>query len=84
MLAIWEIGWVNERTYWMKAWISPMVMVPLHGQVAAQDADGDIAQVADEVHDRDHQAGQELRFPGRVVQGVVDLVELLNALALRR
>jgi hypothetical protein len=26
MLAIWVIGWVNERTYWMNAWISPTVI----------------------------------------------------------
>jgi len=26
MLASWVIGWVKERMYWMKAWISPMVM----------------------------------------------------------
>ena len=56
----------------------------LDRQVAAQDADDHIAQVADEVHDRHHQAGQELRFPGRVVQGVVELVELLDALLPRR
>ena len=66
MLAICVIGWVNERTYWMKAWISPMAMVALDRQVTAQDTDGHIAQVADKVHDREQQAGQELRFPGRV------------------
>ncbi len=26
MLAICASGWVNERTYWMKAWMSPTVM----------------------------------------------------------
>ena len=26
MLAIWVIGMVNEREYWMKAWTSPSDM----------------------------------------------------------
>ena len=55
---------------------------PSDRQVAAQDADGHVAQVADEVHDRHHQAGQELRFPGRAVERVVELVELFDALCL--
>ena len=28
MLAIWVMGWVNWRTYWMNAWMSPTVMAP--------------------------------------------------------
>ena len=82
MLAICVIGWVNERTYWMKAWISPTVMVPLDRQVTAQDTDDDIAQVADKVHDGHHQAGEELGFPGRIIQYIVEPVELLDALRL--
>jgi hypothetical protein len=26
MLAIWDIGWVNERMYWMNACTSPNVI----------------------------------------------------------
>ncbi len=52
------------------------------GQIASQDTDGDITQVADKVHDREQQAGQELRFPGRVEQGSIDLVKLFDALGL--
>ena len=28
MLAIWAIGRVNERMYWVKAWISPTATAP--------------------------------------------------------
>src|SRR5271157_4622190 len=52
----------------------------LDRQVAAQDADGYVAQVADEVHDRKHDAGQELGSPGRTEERGVDLVELSDAL----
>src|SRR5450759_973582 len=54
----------------------------LDGQGTAQDTDGDIAQVADEIHDGEQQTSQELRFPGRVVEGSIDLVKLLNTLGL--
>ena len=29
MLAVWVIGMVNEREYWMKAWTSPSDIVPV-------------------------------------------------------
>ena len=37
------------------------------GQIAAQHTDADIAEVADEVGDRHHDAGHELSLPGTVV-----------------
>ena len=37
----------------------------LHGQEAAGDGDGHVAQVADERHDRLHEAAEELRLPRR-------------------
>ena len=40
------MGWVKLRTYWIKAWISPMVMMPLAAKNAANDGDSHIAQVA--------------------------------------
>ena len=44
-------------------------------QHGAGHRDGDVAQVADEVHDRHHHAGQELAFPGRLVEDMVRFAE---------
>ena len=41
-----------------------MVMVSIDSQVSAQNTDPDVTQVANEIHDGEQQAGQELRFPG--------------------
>ena len=50
----------------------------LHGEEAAQDRDGDVAGVADEVHDRLHEAREELRLPCALEQAVVGLGELAD------
>ena len=46
------------------------------GQIAAQDADQHVSQIADQVGGRHHDAGEELRFPGRFVELVVHRIEL--------
>ena len=78
--AIWVMGWVKLRTYWIKAWMSPT------GDASAGTAStppsnghGHIAQIADKVHNRLHQAGEKLALPGRVVQSLsLVLVEFLG------
>jgi len=50
----------------------------MDGQIAAQDADADIAEVADEVGDRLHESGDELGLPGGVIQPAVEVVEFLD------
>ena len=49
----------------------------------ARDTHGDVAEVADEDHERHHEAGEELRFERALAQAAVDLVEglLRGALA---
>ena len=76
MLASWVMGWVNDAHVLDEGLDVADGDGVLDGQVAAQDADRHIAQVADEGHDRHHHAGQELRFPGRAVERVVVAVEL--------
>ena len=48
---------------------------PVDSQPAAQHTAADIADVADEIGDRLHGAGNELGFPGRRVKTVVQVVE---------
>ena len=71
------MGWVKLRTYWMNAWMSPMVMMR-----AAKNAAGNghcyIAQVAHKGHDGLHQAGKELAFPGGFKQAVVGFVKIIQ------
>ena len=50
----------------------------VHGEHRADHAHHHVAEVADEVHDRHHQAGQELAFPAGHVQVFVVLLELLD------
>ena len=45
----------------------------LDGQVAAQNGHSHIAQIAHKLHDGHHHAGQELRFPRRIIQLLVRL-----------
>ena len=55
---------------------------PVYREHRADDAHRDICDVADHVHQRLHQAGEELRLPVRVVHGAVHAVEaLLDALS---
>lgn len=46
-----------------------------NGQPAAQNGDGHVAEVAHKGHNRHHHTGQELGFPGGMVQGIVGFVE---------
>ena len=51
----------------------------LHREHAARERHRDVAEVADEVHDRLHEAREELRFPRALVELVVRLPEALLA-----
>lgn len=50
----------------------------VYRQPAAQNTDGHIAHIADEIHHRHHQAGKELRLPCRIIKLVVVGIELLH------
>ena len=71
MLAIWVIGWVNWREYWMKACTSPEVIWPRCHPQPADHADGDVLQVADEVHRRPDDARDELSLEAGLVELLV-------------
>ena len=60
MLAVWMIGNVNWREYWMKATTSPSVIWPGGDAQAADDRDRDVVQVRDERHRRLDDPGDEL------------------------
>ena len=61
MLAVWMIGNVNWREYWMNATTSPRLSWPGRDAQPADDGDGDVIQVRDEVHRGLDQPGDELR-----------------------
>ena len=81
MLAVWVIGIVNWREYWTKACTSPRLIWPFGDLDAADDADGDVVDVGDELHHRLDRAGQELRSIAGLVEPLVLLVELVDRLA---
>ena len=50
MLAVWMIGNVNWREYWMNATTSPRLICAARDPEAADDRDRDVVEVRDEVH----------------------------------
>ena len=66
---------VNCREYWMNAWTSPSDIVPVRDLHAADDRDRDVVQVADEVHRRLDDPGDELGPEARLEELLVLLVE---------
>ena len=70
------MGWVKFLTYWMNAWMSPMVIAPAAAKNTARHSYGHVPQVAHKVHDGLHQAGEELAFPRGFVQFIVGGIEI--------
>ena len=62
--------------------MSPHRDTPLKSEQGTDERHGDIAQIADEVHDRHHEPRQELGFPSRFAQLLVRAPELLDGLLL--
>ena len=82
MLAVWMIGIVNWREYWMNAWTSPSDIVPGRDLHAADDADRDVVEVAMKFIAGWIDARDELGLEARLVELLVLLVERLDRLAL--
>ena len=75
MLAVWTIGIVNWREYWMNAWTSPSDIWPAGHPHAADDRDRHVVQVGDEVHRGLDDARDELRPEAGLVEPLVLGVE---------
>ena len=82
MLAVWMMGMVNWREYWMNATHVAQRHLPGRDPQAADHGDGDVVEVADEVHGRLDDAGDELRPVARLVELLVLGVERVDGLAL--
>ena len=82
MLAVWMIGNVNWREYWMNATTSPRRHLAGRDAQAADDRDRDVVEVRDERHRRLDDPGDELGPVARLVEPLVLRVERLDRLAL--
>ena len=82
MLAVWMIGNVNWREYWMNAIDVAERHLAGRDPQAADDRDRDVVEVGDEVHRGLDDAGDELRPVARLVEPLVLLVELRDRLVL--
>ena len=82
MLAVWMIGNVNWREYWMNADDVAERQLAGRDPQAADDRDRHVVEVGDEVHRRLDDPGDELGTVARLVEPLVLLVERLDGLAL--
>ena len=82
MLAVWMIGNVNWRLYWMKAVTSPSDIWPVATWMPPITAISDVVQVRDEHHRRLDDPGHELGPVAGLVEPLVLLVELGDRLLL--
>ena len=82
MLAVWMIGNVNWREYWMNATTSPMRHLAGCDAEAADDRDRHVVEVRDEGHRGLDDPGDELRPAARIEEPLVLFVEGLDRLAL--
>ena len=80
--ASWVSGIENLREYWMKAWMSPIVMAPLATRRPPTTATITYWRLPMNIVDRLHQARHELGAERRLVQLVVGLAEPLLDLVL--